>query len=499
MSQARNVDWSFAAERWLAAASSNAGFEPEAVGPTHARVDACVVEIQHLFGASAIAVGKSERGEMHCISRNGSQAPALGTELGITSNAAAGLRSGCAILRKFDSSLHAGGTAGARIAVSAPRGEEPSLLVLLFSPDENAFDEIDVDLLHAHADRLELSLREQPDSNPALTGWIAFDALEEPEELATGGEAAAERPTPTSEVIQALAGDALLNGSDHASVDQSAAAQNFILFDDLEAVLPDATSEAEYARAEDLAAVSSAPKQSSDAMFHPAKPSASWLRSFTNSLSPMPRWQAEFAASVLLVVLAASLLLGKGRGASRVSSAAHDLGGRSNAAPTVLADKQPLPAPAAIVTSTHERKTKRHEKPAAQHRSKTAPSADESGAPAEVTPANDIQAYEASIIAAETGDRQAKQQAQALGKKIPLRQIGQVREHIADAFQYSIGAPQDLRKAAMWHSLAAATGNQEARQRLEELRGQMSPAELRAAQADANDWLKRHASSSEVH
>ena len=111
----------------------------------------------------------------------------------------------------------------------------------------------------------------------------------------------------------------------------------------------------------------------------------------------------------------------------------------------------------------------------------------------------DIQAYEDYVIAAEAGDGSAKKQAQALTKKIPANKIAEVREHIGQAFQYSVGVPQDLHKAAMWYALAAVAGSKDAKQKLEELRSEMSDADLRSAQADANSWLTRHAVNRNKH
>jgi TPR repeat protein len=78
--------------------------------------------------------------------------------------------------------------------------------------------------------------------------------------------------------------------------------------------------------------------------------------------------------------------------------------------------------------------------------------------------------------------------------KSGLRDSADAKKYLQLGMMYSIGksVPADMVSAHKWFNIAALRGNSEAGQLRREIAGEMSEAEIAAAQRAARVWLTRH-------
>lgn len=475
---------------------------------TLATLEQQVAAIQQLFSATGIAVGMGSAGTMRCVLQRGVGAPALGSDLCQVPTAADAMSSNLAVIGTADGK--------AQIAVPAVGGHEPAVLLILVADKTDAFDKADLSLLYACVDHLADLVTPTPISSSAATDQIRLRLIEnaEPVESLDDGIVDLERwdlptansvppadPTSSSQSLDDIGiyFDAPADAPPDTirrPVPGEAPDEECVLFDDLsnEGAQQPASSPASEVSVHlhetpVIASMEPAPSPAtSENLRRQWRP---WILSLTSLGQP----QARFAAGILLLALAASVgfaRMATNRGARPHAAILSANSSQSSEATPVAFTSDARPP---VRTSKSSRRT---ESPRRDTQAKTPR---DQIAKADVVVESersklDIQAYEGYVIAAEAGDLSAKKQAQALTRKIPANKIAEVREHIGQAFQYSVGVPQDLHKAAMWYSLAVVAGSKDAKRQLEALRSEMSDTDLRSAQADANSWLTRHAANS---
>src|ERR1051326_186057 len=102
------------------------------------------------------------------------------------------------------------------------------------------------------------------------------------------------------------------------------------------------------------------------------------------------------------------------------------------------------------------------------------------------------EAYMWYVIAGLAGKTESEQAVRRLTPKLSAHDIAQVRYDVGEKLATGGALPRDPVAAYVWFELAEWGGNRDAGRSMQQLQSQMTPEQLRDAQARASAWIRRH-------
>jgi hypothetical protein len=496
--------------------------------------------LQQLISADGLAVAYGSSRSMICVASSGFGAPQLDSELCHDGAATEAIRLGRTVVQTWgEASLY---VAQSCVAVPAPKGAQCSTLLIVYGPKGDTLGDSGMRMLEAAAEYLAFIITAAAPTPEAEFGYFSDHFMEGldcgPSENARAGNVEREAdhssiarpdelPYFDAPVFDAPAVCKNVPAAPAVEVlGQAAVWEQFDLLDGDERAddprQPEAASVAPGGEPEIATAgrkPSETPVAIQDSLVGAERGIESWGNAEPGGTTRR-NLALRFAACGLLV-LAAGLLLTRVKGTltqapPRSSSTAQlrPAAGLTSAVATAPTLSAAPPAAASVAVPTGHRASvssrvgdlaelRNNDLAAPRNGNLTALREKALGGDAAARmrladalakssdPALHREAYAWYIIAGEDGDVTATERAQKLNREIPQNNIGDVRQRVAGAFAMSQGAARNLPKAYEWYLLAENSGANVQHQ-LEDLRQQMSPAQVRLATSTANAWLERH-------